>query len=49
MSINTTETMLSEQIKRFLLPHTFNAAVRAGAAVMRIYEHRDDYDLSKYD
>ncbi|MBS5555885.1 MAG: 3'(2'),5'-bisphosphate nucleotidase CysQ [Alistipes sp.] len=41
--------MLSEQIKRFLLPHTFNAAVRAGAAVMRIYEHRDDYDLSKYD
>ena len=36
MSINTTETMLSEQIKRFLLPHTFNAAVRAGAAVMRI-------------
>ena len=49
MSINTTETMLSEQIKRFLRPHTFNAAVRAGAAVMRIYEHRDDYDLSKYD
>ena len=49
MSINTTETMLSDQIKRFLLPHTFNAAVRAGAAVMRIYEHRDDYDLSKYD
>ena len=49
MSINTTETMLSEQIKRFLLPHTFNAAVRAGAAVMRIYEHRADYDLSKYD
>ena len=49
MSINTTETLLSEQIKRFLLPHTFNAAVRAGAAVMRIYEHRDDYDLSKYD
>ena len=49
MSINTTETMLSEQIKRFLLPHTFNAAARAGAAVMRIYEHRDDYDLSKYD
>lgn len=49
MSINTTETMLSEQIKSFLLPHTFNAAVRAGAAVMRIYEHRDDYDLSKYD
>ena len=49
MSINTTETMLSEQIKRFLLPHTFNAAVRAGAAVMRSYEHRDDYDLSKYD
>ena len=49
MSINTTETMLSEQIKRFLLPNTVNAAVRAGAAVMRIYEHRDDYDLSGYD
>ena len=49
MSINTTETMLSEQIKRFLLTHTSNAAVRARAAVMRIYENRDDYDLSKYD
>ena len=48
MSINTTETMLSEQIKRFLLPNSFNAAVRAGAAVMQIYEHRDDYDLSAY-
>ncbi len=49
MSINTTETMLSEEIKRFLLPNTFNAAVRAGAAVMQIYDHRDDYDLSNYD
>lgn len=49
MSTNTTETMLSEEIKRFLLPNTFNAAVRAGAAVMQIYEHRDDYDLSNYD
>ena len=49
MNTNTTETMLSDEIKRYLLPNTFNAAVRAGAAVMQIYEHRDDYDLSHYE
>lgn len=48
MNTNTTETMLSDEIKRYLLPQTLNAAVRAGAAVMQIYEHRDDYDLSQY-
>jgi 3'(2'), 5'-bisphosphate nucleotidase len=49
MKTNTVGTMLNEQNKSFLLTHTLNAAVRAGAAVMEIYTHRDDYDLSKYE
>ncbi len=38
--------MIDENVKRFLLPSLFNAAVRAGAAIMNVYRHRDDYDIS---
>ena len=34
------------QIREHLLPHCFNAAVKAGAAIMKIYKNRDDYDIS---
>lgn len=34
------------QIRENLLPHCFNAAVKAGAAIMKIYKNRDDYDIS---
>lgn len=38
--------MLTDQIKEYLLPNLFNAAVRAGAAIMKVYKNRDDYDIS---
>jgi len=38
--------MLTTEIKRYLLPQAFNAAVRAGAAIMEVYDHRADYDLT---
>ena len=39
-------TMLTDQVKEYLLPNLFNAAVRAGAAIMKVYKNRDDYDIS---
>lgn len=38
--------MLDDQLKTYLLPSIFNAAVRAGAAIMNIYKNLDDYDIS---
>jgi len=38
--------MITEEIKRFLFPSLFNAAVRAGAAIMKVYKHQEDYDIS---
>ena len=37
--------MISDDVKRVLLPHLFNAAVKAGAAIMKVYKHEDDYDI----
>jgi 3'(2'), 5'-bisphosphate nucleotidase len=34
------------QIREHLLPKCFNAAVKAGAAIMNIYNNYDDYDIS---
>ena len=34
------------QIREHLLPQCFNAAVKAGDAIMKIYKNRDDYDIS---
>lgn len=39
-------TMIDDRIREYLLPQQFNAAVRAGAAIMKIYKHSDDYDIS---
>ena len=38
--------MIDQSIREYLLPEQFNAAVRAGAAIMKIYKHSDDYDIS---
>jgi 3'(2'), 5'-bisphosphate nucleotidase len=38
--------MIDQKIREYLLPEQFNAAVRAGAAIMRIYKSSDDYDIS---
>ena len=34
------------QVREHLLSHCFNAAVKAGAAIMKIYKNKDDYDIS---
>ena len=34
-------TMINDEEKKFLLPPLFNAAVRAGAAIMHIYRNPD--------
>ncbi len=38
--------MLNDEVRNYLLTSVFNAAVRAGAAIMKIYKHRDDYDVT---
>lgn len=38
--------MLSDDIRAYLLPRAFNAAVRAGWEIMEVYKNRDDYDVS---
>ena len=40
------ETMIDTQVNTYLLPAMFNAAVRAGAAIMKIHGNKDDYDIS---
>ncbi len=42
----TEATMLKDKVKEYLLPPLFNAAVRAGAAIMKVYKHSEDYDIS---
>ncbi len=38
--------MLSDDIRAYLLPRAFNAAVRAGAEIMKVYKNRNDYDIT---
>lgn len=38
--------MLDNQVRSALLASLFNAAVRAGAAIMQIYKERDSYDVT---
>ncbi len=42
-------TMINDEVRTYLLPPLFNAAVRAGAAIMKVYKHFDDYDISMKD
>ena len=42
-------TMINDKVRMYLLPPLFNAAVRAGAAIMQVYKNRDDYDISLKD
>lgn len=38
--------MLNDEVRKFLLASVFNAAVRAGAAIMQIYQRKEAYDVS---
>ena len=37
--------MIENHIREYLLPRAFNAAVRAGAEIMRVYAERDSYNV----
>lgn len=41
-----TSNVIDTKIRKYLLEHQLNAAVRAGAAIMKIYKSADDYDIS---
>ena len=38
--------MIDDKAKEYLLAQMFNAAVRAGAAILKIYHNRDQYAIS---
>lgn len=38
--------VIDETIRRYLLAQQFNAAVRAGAEIMKIYKHQEDYGIT---
>lgn len=42
----TVSTMINDELRKYLLPPLFNAAVRAGAAIMKVYRNRDEYDIT---
>ena len=42
----TTDTQIKQHILGHVLPQCFNAAVKAGAEIMKIYKHQGDYDIS---
>ena len=46
MYSKTFVTMIDDRIREYLLPEQFNAAVRAGAAIMKIYRHSEEYDIA---
>lgn len=37
---------IDQSIREYLIAEQFNAAVRAGAEIIKIYKHSDDYDIS---
>lgn len=45
-NLKTTYDMTEAQLGTLLLPAMYNAAVRAGAAIMKIHGHKDDYEIS---
>lgn len=38
--------MFDDDIRAYLLPRAFNAAVKAGAEIMKVYKNSDDYDIT---
>ncbi len=42
----TADTQIKQHILQHVLPQCFNAAVKAGAEIMNIYKHKEDYDIT---
>ena len=46
MNYQTTEMIITDEIRAYLIEMAVNAAVKAGAEIMKIYKNHDDYDIS---
>ena len=46
MNFETTEMVIADDIRAYLVEMAVNAAVKAGAEIMKVYKNRDDYDIS---
>lgn len=46
MNFQTTEMTITNEIRAYLVEMAVNAAVKAGAEIMKIYKNRDDYDIT---
>ena len=46
ISVAEHNVAFDQSIREYLIAEQFNAAVRAGAEIMKIYKHSDDYDIS---
>lgn len=46
MNSTTTEMTITDEIRAYLIEMAVNAAVKAGAEIMKIYKNRDDYDIT---
>ena len=46
MNFETIEMVIADDIRAYLVEMAVNAAVKAGAEIMKVYKNRDDYDIS---
>ena len=46
MNFETREMVITDDIRAYLVEMAVNAAVKAGAEIMKVYKNRDDYDIS---
>ena len=46
MKLETDEMIITDEIRAYLIEMAVNAAVKAGAEIMKIYKNRDDYDIT---
>lgn len=46
ISVAEHNVVIDQSIREYLIAEQFNASVRAGAEIMKIYKHSDDYDIS---
>ena len=46
MKLQTDKMIITNEIRAYLIEMAVNAAVKAGAEIMKIYKNRDDYDIS---
>lgn len=46
MNTESTEMVVAQNIRAYLMAEAMNAAVKAGAEIMKVYKNSDDYDIN---